>query len=171
MRESFSRRPTTVVNDPLYARAIYFEDGDERAALVTLDLIACARELLDEALTSLATARTRASAHVELGIMVEVPAAALLAGPGDVVAVLPGTYREQVVIDRSGRADAYITFRAEGEGVFLTGSDTDFEQKGQDRWQALGDGLYVTSFPAQTGFVAAEGRRLYHYSNRVELEK
>ena len=97
--------------------------------------------------------------------------AALLAGPGDVVAVLPGTYREQVVINRSGQADAYVTFRAEGEGVFLTGSDPDFEQKGQDRWQALGDGLYVTSLSAQTGFVAAEGRRLYHYSNRAELEK
>ncbi len=97
--------------------------------------------------------------------------AALLAGPGDVVAVLAGTYREQVVINRSGRADAYITFRAEGEGVFLTGSDPDLEQKGQDRWQALGNGPYVTSFPAQTGFVAAEGGRLYHYSNRVELEE
>ncbi len=54
MRGSFSRRPTTLVNDPLYARAIYFEDGNERAALVTLDLIACARELLDESRERLA---------------------------------------------------------------------------------------------------------------------
>ena len=91
--------------------------------------------------------------------------------PGDVVAVLPGTYREQVVIGRSGRPDAYITFRPEGEGVFLTGTDPAFEQQGQDRWEALGNGLYVTPFPAQTGFVAAEGKRLYHYPNRVELEE
>jgi len=91
--------------------------------------------------------------------------------PGDVVAVLPGTYREQVVIRRAGRPEAYVTFRPEGEGVFLTGTDPDFEAKGQDRWQALGNGLYSALFSGQTGFVAVEGRRLYHYRSRVELDK
>lgn len=54
MRGSFSRRPTSLVNDPLHARAIYLDDGDDRAALVTLDLIACARELLEESRERLA---------------------------------------------------------------------------------------------------------------------
>lgn len=90
------------------------------------------------------------------------------AEPGDVVLVLPGTYRERVVVSRSGRPDAYITFRAEGE-VFLTGTFAELEQKGQDRWQAAGEGLYVTPFPGTTGFVAADGRRLYHYTAQAEL--
>ena len=46
MRGSFSRRPTTVVNDPLYARAMYFEGGGDRAALVTLDLISTPRAVM-----------------------------------------------------------------------------------------------------------------------------
>jgi len=48
MRGSFSRRPATKVNDPLYARATYFEGGDDRAALVTLDLIAAPRALVSD---------------------------------------------------------------------------------------------------------------------------
>jgi parallel beta-helix repeat protein len=90
--------------------------------------------------------------------------------PGDVVLVLPGTYRERVTVSRSGRPDAYITFRPSGE-VFLTGTFAELEQKGQGRWQAVGEGLYVTPFPGTTGFVAADGRRLYHYSDRAALEK
>ncbi len=45
MRGSFSRRATLRVNDPLYARATYFEGGGDRAALVTLDLIGVPRAL------------------------------------------------------------------------------------------------------------------------------
>ena len=97
--------------------------------------------------------------------------AAEVAGPGDVVRVLPGVYRETVVVPRSGRPDAYITFRAQGEGVFLTGADPRFEQKGQDRWSRIAQGLYVTPLPEGTGFVAADGKRLYRYPNRVELER
>ncbi len=49
MRGSFSRRGTTRVNDPLHARAMYLEGGGDRAALVTLDLIAAPRALVLEA--------------------------------------------------------------------------------------------------------------------------
>lgn len=48
MRGSFSRRPATEVNDPLYARAIYFDGGGDRAALITLDLIAVPRTLMQD---------------------------------------------------------------------------------------------------------------------------
>ena len=54
MRGTFSRRPAMVINDPLHARAVYLEDGGDRAALVTLDLIACPRELLEESRQRLA---------------------------------------------------------------------------------------------------------------------
>jgi neutral ceramidase len=54
MRGSFSRRPATEVNDPLHARAIYFEGGGDRAALVTLDLIGTPRELMQDVRARLA---------------------------------------------------------------------------------------------------------------------
>ena len=54
MRGSFSRRPATEVNDPLHARATYFDGGDDRAALVTLDLICVPRELMQDVRARLA---------------------------------------------------------------------------------------------------------------------
>jgi neutral ceramidase len=47
MRGSFSRRPATRANDPLYAKALYLEDDADRAVLVTCDLICVTRELLE----------------------------------------------------------------------------------------------------------------------------
>jgi parallel beta-helix repeat protein len=50
--------------------------------------------------------------------------AASVAGPGDIVTVMPGTYRESIVLNRSGRANAPITFRASPTGpVTLDGTD------------------------------------------------
>lgn len=54
MRGSFSRRGTVRVNDPLYARATFFEGGGDRAALVTLDLIAAPRALVQDVRARLA---------------------------------------------------------------------------------------------------------------------
>ncbi len=48
MRGTFARRPTSRVNDPLYAKALWFEDGAERAALVTCDLICVTRDMLEK---------------------------------------------------------------------------------------------------------------------------
>jgi len=42
--------------------------------------------------------------------------AASLAGPGDVVNIMPGTYAERVAVANSGTADAPVTFRATGDG-------------------------------------------------------
>lgn len=50
--------------------------------------------------------------------------AATVAGPGDTVTVMPGTYRESIELTRSGRANAPITFRASPTGqVTLEGTD------------------------------------------------
>jgi len=50
--------------------------------------------------------------------------AAAVAGPGDTVTVMPGTYRESIKLTRSGRFDAPITFRASPSGpVTLEGTD------------------------------------------------
>jgi hypothetical protein len=50
--------------------------------------------------------------------------AAEVAGPGDTVTLMPGTYRESVQLTRSGREDAPITFRASSQGpVIFDGTD------------------------------------------------
>jgi hypothetical protein len=48
MRGTFARRPATRANDPLYAKALWFDDGSERAALVTCDLICVTRDMLEK---------------------------------------------------------------------------------------------------------------------------
>ena len=47
MRGSFSRRVATRANDPLYAKVLWLEDEDDRAALVTCDLIGVTRDMLE----------------------------------------------------------------------------------------------------------------------------
>jgi parallel beta-helix repeat protein len=50
--------------------------------------------------------------------------AAKVAGPGDTVTVLPGTYRDSVTLTRSGCKDAPIVFQASPDGpVILNGTD------------------------------------------------
>ena len=54
MRGTFSRRPATRVNDPLYAKALWLDDGNDRAALVTCDLICVTRAMLEKCRRDLA---------------------------------------------------------------------------------------------------------------------
>ncbi len=54
MRGTFSRRPATRANDPLYAKVLWLSDGAERAALVTCDLIVVSRELVSDCRARLA---------------------------------------------------------------------------------------------------------------------
>jgi hypothetical protein len=50
--------------------------------------------------------------------------AASLAGPGDTIVILPGTYRESVTLKTSGTETAPITFKAQQPGtVFIDGAD------------------------------------------------
>lgn len=86
------------------------------------------------------------------------------AQPGDIVSVLPGIYRESVrVFFKSGLPDAPITIRAAVPGVCLRGCSSLYE-KPQTRgtWRLESDGLYSTLLPSMTGYVAADGNRLFH---------
>lgn len=63
--------------------------------------------------------------------------AATLAGPGDTVWVMPGTYRETVRPKFSGDAGLPIVFRTYGKGnVILSGCDP------VTGWKSLGNGVY-----------------------------
>jgi len=54
MRGTFSRRPADRASDPLLAKALWFDDGCERAALVTCDLIVVTRDMLEKCRAQLA---------------------------------------------------------------------------------------------------------------------
>lgn len=54
MRGSFSKRLSSRVNDALYAKALWLDDGNERAALVTCDLICVTRDMLEKCRAALA---------------------------------------------------------------------------------------------------------------------
>lgn len=86
------------------------------------------------------------------------------AQPGDIVSVLPGIYRESVrVFFKSGLPDAPITIRAAFPGVYLRGCSALYERpQARNPWRLESDGLYSTLLPSMTGYVAADGNRLYH---------
>jgi len=95
-----------------------------------------------------------------------------LARPGDVVWVLPGVYRESVLLRNSGRSDAHISLRARGKGVILSGADQKYENiEAADRWKDEGGGVYSTLPGYSTRYVAADGQRLYHYVTREEFDE
>ena len=86
------------------------------------------------------------------------------AQPGDIVSVLPGIYRESVrVFFKSGLPDAPITIKAAVPGVFLRGCSALYERpQARNPWRLEADGLFSTILPSMTGYVAADGNRLYH---------
>jgi len=61
--------------------------------------------------------------------------------PGDTVVVRPGVYREAVVPKASGTAEKPITYRAEGDGVVLSGADalTGWKRHKENIWVAEAD--------------------------------
>ena len=98
--------------------------------------------------------------------------AADLAGPGDVVRVMPGVYREEVSITTSGRQDAYIAFVAGGGGVILSGADPDYEVLDpKQKWQPGLEGVYFTDPGYRTRYLATDGIRLYHYLTRQQFDE
>ncbi|MEW6356315.1 MAG: hypothetical protein AB1696_08325 [Planctomycetota bacterium] len=54
MRGTFSRRPAERANDRLYAKALWLDDGNDRAALVTCDLICVPRDFTEKCRAALA---------------------------------------------------------------------------------------------------------------------
>lgn len=69
------------------------------------------------------------------GDFTTISAAAEVAGPGDVVLVEPGLYREEVRVQRSGREDAPVVFRSRVRGkAVIRGSE-----EWRTGWRRLGD--------------------------------
>ncbi len=99
--------------------------------------------------------------------------AAALTRPGDIVWLMPGLYRETVQVNVSGTPQAYITFKALGKGVILSGADPRYEETSEARaWQAEGNGaVYCTDPGYTTSYVAAGGERLFHYLSREEFDQ
>ncbi|MGH9340930.1 MAG: DUF1961 family protein [Acidobacteriota bacterium] len=96
------------------------------------------------------------------------------AAPGDVITVLPGIYRESVLIaGKRGRPDAYILIKGE-PGVVVSGSLQELEHKNSaGGWTSEGDGIFSTQIAADAyaGYVAAGEQRLYRYWELVDLRR
>ena len=75
--------------------------------------------------------------------------AATVVNPGDYVHVLPGTYNEAILMNRSGSSSAYITFKGEGSGVILDSSNPTYRD-GTPDWTQDSGNVYVASCPTVT---------------------
>ncbi|MEA2062312.1 MAG: DUF1565 domain-containing protein, partial [Gemmatimonadota bacterium] len=94
------------------------------------------------------------------------------ARPGDIVWVMPGMYREEVMVTRSGKKDSYIAFIARGKGVVISGADPGYENlQKPGNWQLEQGDVYSTNPGYRTRYVAADGQRLYHYRTKGEFEE
>lgn len=95
------------------------------------------------------------------------------AGPGDIIVVRAGTYRESVLIrEKQSRPGAWMLIRGE-PGASVTGAIGALEKPDRaDRWKAEGDGLFSTKLPHETvGYVAAGEERLYRYYDVAGLRR
>ena len=117
-----------------------------------------------------------------------VSAAASRAGPGDVVRVRSGVYRERVSPERGGTADAPVTYTAApGERVVLSGAEPwtpDWSRTGEAYRAPLDDTLFRDSVynPYATqarrlpegrtvGQLFADGERLTEVASRASLQR
>jgi hypothetical protein len=90
------------------------------------------------------------------------------AGPGSLVRVEAGTYREAVRVTRSGAPDDPLWLRAE-PGAILAGDEPGLAA-GQAVWAHLGDGVYWTPFHGECRYLAWGDVRLYDYASLASLE-
>jgi len=95
--------------------------------------------------------------------------AATVVNAGDYVHVMPGTYNEAVLLNRSGSSSAYITFKAEGSGVILDSSNPTYLDGTPDWTQSSGN-VYLANCPSVTTYAAADGVRLYRRSTLNALK-
>lgn len=91
-----------------------------------------------------------------------------LAGPGDTVLIHAGTYHEEVQITSGGSPDEPLTITSAGDGeVVLDGAEPDLKQA--SAWTDEGGSVYSAPVD-QTRYVAVDGRRLWRYESRGDLE-
>jgi hypothetical protein len=92
--------------------------------------------------------------------------AANAAQAGDVIHIMPGTYREQVTPPRSGNQAAWIRFKGEGAGVIMDGSETIPTNSG---WTSQGNGVYSRAYSRTPAFGTLDSVRLYNHGNLDSL--
>jgi len=98
--------------------------------------------------------------------------AAQVAGPGDVVWVMPGLYREEIKITRSGRGNAYLAFKTLGKGVILSGTDPRYDcAGGKGKWRCEQGEVYSIDPGYKTRYVAVDRQRLYHNTSRSDFDE
>lgn len=153
----------TVVEDPDNAAAIVGRTSTFRTPTGLPDVYPSgngATWVVDAASGSDANPGSAASPFASIG------AAMLVAGPGDVVRVRAGTYRESVV-PPSGSPAGFLTVVADGPGVVLDGSDPALTTGAA--WTNAGGALWWTPFAGRTSYVAAGDARLYEYQALADL--
>ncbi|RMG94260.1 MAG: DUF1565 domain-containing protein [Deltaproteobacteria bacterium] len=95
------------------------------------------------------------------------------AGPGDVVEVHPGRYREAVVISSGGAPGEAFVLRAQ-LGAVLDGSHPEIDGSGWAVESELAGGFTVYRRDAPAGFsgtfAMVDGRRVYPYDTLADLE-
>ncbi len=94
------------------------------------------------------------------------------AGPGTVILVKPGIYRESISVTRSGAAGAYLLIRSEKPGeAILDGSDPAAAKPGSDvLWKDEGRGVFSTAMDREPRCVWHDGVRVYLYRTRADFD-
>lgn len=90
--------------------------------------------------------------------------AASLAGPGDTIVVLPGTYRESIILKTSGTATAPITIKAQTPGTVVIDGSTELSG-----WQRDGSNgnVYSTDWNLDFFFQGSTSRYNYNHGTQV----
>ncbi len=88
------------------------------------------------------------------------------AGPGTLVSVADGVYREAVTFPASGTPDNWIQVKAAGDAAILDSAD----YLSGDIWRAdTAPNIWSTSFAAVVSYLARDGFRVYQYDDRKSL--
>jgi len=91
------------------------------------------------------------------------------AGPGDVIIVTAGVYRESIRITSSGQADAYILIQGQS-GATISGAQESYDTVGSGLWVHVSGDLYYTPMATKPIYVAAAGLRLYYWPDLAGLQ-
>jgi len=100
-------------------------------------------------------------------------AAVAKAGAGDTVLLAEGDYYESVEVKVSGSPGRPVWIKGAGPKARILGCRKDLANPdGTDRWKPVegAEGLYAIKLDHGVGFVAAKGRRIYHYARLEELK-
>lgn len=93
------------------------------------------------------------------------------ARPGDIVLLGEEDYYESIDVSVSGTPDKPIWIRSAGKHSRILGCREDLNRAGSNKWAKLPGEVFSVALDHPTGFVAANGVRLYHYASLDEVKK